>query len=79
MQAPGREAVGTLLKAMTDREPEVRATALQTLAAYLNRLDPESARFRQVFDGLKALAKSRRIDLEARRAVEDMLAGFPQR
>lgn len=76
MKAPGREAIGALLTAMTDREPRVRDAALQTLAEYLNRLNPESAPFGRVFGGLKALVRSKRLDEGTRLVVADLLAGF---
>ncbi len=75
---PDRQGISALLKAVADRRAEVRATALQTLAAYLNRLDRGSIRFRQIVEGAKQLAQCGRLDKDTRGMLGELVAGFPE-
>lgn len=74
---PEPASVAALLGAVPAPGDEPQAAALQTLAAYLNRLDPSSARFRDIRLRLSKLAKSKRLSAERRQAVRELLAHWP--
>lgn len=74
---PEPASVAALLGAVPAPGDEPQAAALQTLATYLNRLDPGSARFRDIRSGLGKLAQSKRLSAEHRQAVRELLAHVP--
>lgn len=74
---PEAATVALLLKAVEWRGEGVQAAALASLSAYLDHLDPGSARFREVYRGLEGAARSKRVEPAVRQGIRDMLAGFP--
>lgn len=77
VKEPRPRGVKTLLGAVLDSDPEVRAAAIDTLQGYLNGLDPESQAFRQIRKGLAGLARSGRLDRDTRATLRELLAEFP--
>ncbi len=73
-QEPGATAIKGLISALRDKSEDVRHAALGTLAIYLETLDSDSARHRQITAALGTLAKSPNMDPATRKTLSDLLS-----
>lgn len=73
-QEPGAAAIRGLLSVVRDPSEDVRHAALGTLDIYLQTLDADSARYRQIILGLRKLARSPNIDRATRETLSDLLS-----
>ena len=73
-EEPGATAIKGLLSALRDKSGDVRHAALGTLAIYLETLDSDSARHRQITAALGTLAKSPNMDPATRNTLSDLLS-----
>lgn len=71
---PGAAAIRGLLSVLLNPSEDVRDAALGTLDIYLQTLDADSARHRQIITGLRKLAKSPHLDRATRDNLRDLLA-----
>ncbi|MDD1649806.1 MAG: HEAT repeat domain-containing protein [Methylococcaceae bacterium] len=73
-QEPGTAAIHGLLSVLRDKSEDVRHAALGTLDIYLETLDSDSARHRQIIAALGKLAKSPNVDPATRETLSDLLS-----